>query len=157
MERSLKSFVFSILIFATLSVLVAVYLLSKNPFFFRGGPAQASNLEEIQEFNKATDSDKDGLTNTEENLLSTDPFNADSDGDDINDGEEIKHGFDPRGPGKLVKNSLLKFFTDSDSDGLTNTEETLWKTNSNNTDTDSDGYSDFEEIKNGFDPIKAKK
>lgn len=41
---------------------------------------------------------------------------------------------------------------DTDCDGLTNTEETLYKTDSNNADTDNDGYSDGVEIKSGYDP-----
>ncbi|NTW26853.1 MAG: hypothetical protein HGA36_00815 [Candidatus Moranbacteria bacterium] len=45
--------------------------------------------------------------------------------------------------------------TDSDCDGLTNTEEVLYKTNANNSDTDGDGYSDGVEVKSGYNPTIA--
>ena len=42
---------------------------------------------------------------------------------------------------------------DSDLDGLTDNEEDFWWTDPNNPDTDGDGYSDFEEVENGYSPI----
>jgi hypothetical protein len=71
------------------------------------------------------DSDSDGLTDAEEQQLSTDPFQVDTDGDSLNDrdevnvwhtdplnpdsdgdgyldGAEIRGGYDPKGPGKLL-------------------------------------------------------
>jgi len=70
------------------------------------------------------DSDRDGLTDAEENELGTDsnspdtdqdqlfdleevrvyqtdPLNPDSDGDGYNDGKEVRDGYDPLGPGRL--------------------------------------------------------
>jgi hypothetical protein len=44
---------------------------------------------------------------------------------------------------------------DSDSDGLTNVEETLYGTDPNVADTDKDGYSDGSELINLYDPTKA--
>jgi len=44
---------------------------------------------------------------------------------------------------------------DSDNDGLTDIEEATYKTNPNKIDTDGDGYSDYIEIKSGFDPLTA--
>lgn len=41
---------------------------------------------------------------------------------------------------------------DSDNDGLTDMNETLYGTNPNNPDTDGDGYSDGDEVKNGYNP-----
>ncbi len=72
------------------------------------------------------DSDNDGLTDAEEKTLGTDPFNPDTDGDGLFDGEEVKvyktdplnpdtdgdgfkdgaevkAGYDPKGPGKLIR------------------------------------------------------
>ncbi len=72
------------------------------------------------------DSDNDGLTDAEEKALGTDPFNPDTDGDGLFDGEEVKvyktdplnpdtdgdgfkdgaevkAGYDPKGPGKLIR------------------------------------------------------
>ncbi|HBI33633.1 MAG TPA: hypothetical protein DEA43_03750 [Candidatus Moranbacteria bacterium] len=45
--------------------------------------------------------------------------------------------------------------TDSDCDGLTNAEETLYKTDPNNIDTDGDSYSDGVEVESGYDPTIA--
>ncbi|MFH1508855.1 MAG: thrombospondin type 3 repeat-containing protein [bacterium] len=42
---------------------------------------------------------------------------------------------------------------DIDGDGLTAEEEKLYGTNDTTADTDSDGYSDYDEIQNGFDPL----
>jgi len=75
---------------------------------------------------KIEDKDNDGLSDQEELLLGTnpldpdtdgdllfdreevevyktDPTNIDTDGDGYNDGSEVQNGFDPRGPGKLLK------------------------------------------------------
>lgn len=49
------------------------------------------------------DSDKDGLSDSYEVAIGTDPFNYDTDGDGYNDGTEIKNGYNPKGPGKMVK------------------------------------------------------
>jgi len=75
-------------------------------------------------FGEAIDSDKDGLDDVREKELGTDPYNADTDNDGLNDGdeviiwktnplnpdtdgdsykdgEEVLHGYNPLGPGKL--------------------------------------------------------
>lgn len=43
-------------------------------------------------------------------------------------------------------------FKDSDLDGLSDDDETIYKTDINNPDTDGDGYFDGEEVQNGYDP-----
>ena len=43
---------------------------------------------------------------------------------------------------------------DSDSDGLSDSEEALYRTDPHNPDTDEDGYSDGVEVKSGYDPLK---
>ncbi len=55
--------------------------------------------------NGSLDSDGDGLTDTEERRLGTDPFRADTDGDGIPDGEEVRRGLNPLNP-------------DTDGDGI---------------------------------------
>ncbi len=45
------------------------------------------------------DSDHDGLTNAEEMIWGTDPFNPDTDGDGFKDGEEVASGHNPLVPG----------------------------------------------------------
>lgn len=47
------------------------------------------------------DDDQDGLTNQEELLYNTNPLNPDTDGDGYLDGDEVKHGYNPNGPGAL--------------------------------------------------------
>jgi hypothetical protein len=50
------------------------------------------------------DTDHDGLTDELEiNVLHTDPAKKDTDGDGFGDGVEYLKGFNPNGPGKLVK------------------------------------------------------
>lgn len=49
------------------------------------------------------DTDGDGLTDREEvKVYNTDPLKADTDGDGYPDGQEVKNGFNPKGPGKLL-------------------------------------------------------
>jgi hypothetical protein len=45
------------------------------------------------------DPDHDGLTNIQEMIWNTDPFNPDTDGDGFKDGEEVASGHDPLKPG----------------------------------------------------------
>lgn len=49
------------------------------------------------------DTDGDGLTDRDEvKVFKTDPNNPDTDGDTYLDGAEIRGGYDPKGPGKLL-------------------------------------------------------
>lgn len=50
------------------------------------------------------DSDGDGLSNEEERLYGTDPFNKDTDGDGYSDGVEVKGGYNPlkKAPGDRI-------------------------------------------------------
>lgn len=50
------------------------------------------------------DTDNDGLSDYEEiKMYKTNPLSADTDGDGYLDGAEVKSGYNPNGPGKLVK------------------------------------------------------
>jgi hypothetical protein len=49
------------------------------------------------------DSDKDGLSDAQEIILGTNPFNPDTDQDGFLDGVEYKFGFDPKKPGPADK------------------------------------------------------
>lgn len=89
------------------------------------------------------DIDADGLTAAEEGFYGTDETVADTDGDGYSDGEEVRAGFDPLGPGKL----------DSDNDGFSDPDEREFGSDPFNPDTDGDGFSDGEEIENGFNPL----
>lgn len=93
----------------------------------------------------SSDKDMDGLTKREELELGTDPYNADTDGDGLKDGTEVKqYNTDPKN-------------VDSDNDGLKDGEEVMnYKTNPNKADTDGDGLSDYDELmKYKTDPLNA--
>ncbi len=67
---------------------------------------QEKNSEEKMNFNikqSKIDSDNDGLTDDEERIYGTDINNPDTDGDGYLDGQEVKNGYNPLGPGKLEK------------------------------------------------------
>ena len=78
-------------------------------------------LTNLQEYQAGTeifvaDTDRDGLSDGEElNTWSTDPLNADTDGDRIFDGWEVLHGFDPLYAADGAE--------DADSDGYSNKQE----------------------------------
>ncbi|APG60646.1 cadherin domain-containing protein [Christiangramia salexigens] len=102
-----------------------------------------------------TDDDQDGLLNSEEELLETDPLNPDTDGDGLTDGEEVL-GLDDPGT-ELVPENLSDPLNicdpyqgfggcDPDNDGLTNDQERELGTDLENPDTDGDGLNDGEEV-----------
>lgn len=50
------------------------------------------------------DTDADGLFDKEEvDVYRTNPLNSDTDGDTYKDGDEVKNGYNPNGPGKLLQ------------------------------------------------------
>lgn len=52
------------------------------------------------------DGDVDGLDDSQENFYGTDVWNPDSDGDGFTDGQEVKNGMNPAGPGALFSFGL---------------------------------------------------
>ncbi len=89
------------------------------------------------------DSDGDGLLDSEEATIGTDPFNPDTDGDGLSDGEEVRmHKTDPLNP-------------DTDWDALKDGSEVLtYKTNPLDPDTDKGGVTDGHEvIEDNTDPL----
>jgi len=89
------------------------------------------------------DPDSDGLTNAQEYAHGADPDNSDTDGDGLNDGDEVNiHLTNPAR-------------ADSDGDGLSDSEELAQSTNPNNPDTDGDGLPDGWEVTNGLLPNDA--
>lgn len=119
------------------------------------------------------DDDHDGLTNSKEKYLGTNPKNPDTDGDGLKDGEEyfkyhtnplkrdtdgggvndgyeVKHGKNP-----LDKRDDRSNDCDADNDGLLGSEEGKYGTDPNDSDTDNDGLSDGAEVKKHHtDPLK---
>ena len=107
-----------------------------------GGPDGLSNLAEYEngtDPNKS-DTDGDGLQDGEEiDSHGTSPIEADTDNDGLNDGDEIHHGSSPNDP-------------DTDGDGLEDGEEITRRTSPTNPDTDGDGIDDGTEVANGTSP-----
>jgi hypothetical protein len=105
----------------------------------------ANNLDPTVD-DSAEDPDDDGLTNLEEwngGETPTNPREADSDGDDLNDGEEVNtHGTNPNN-------------VDSDADGLNDGDEIAANTEPLDADTDGDEMGDGYEVDNGHDPLLA--
>jgi hypothetical protein len=116
-----------------------------------------------------TDIDADGLTGADEELRGTDPGNADSDGDGLNDGFEVfESGTNPTnadtdgdetndgdeidaGTNPNVDPDVTA--EDVDGDGLSNADEVNEGTDPNDPDSDDDLYTDGMEISGGGDPL----
>ena len=90
------------------------------------------------------DSDGDGLLDSQEEALGTNPLNPDTDGDGMPDGWEVNHSLNP-----LVDDSAL----DPDGDGLTNLQEYQAGTDPQDSDTDNDGMPDGWEVGFGLNPL----
>ncbi|MBI4535309.1 MAG: OmpA family protein [Ignavibacteriae bacterium] len=115
-----------------------------------------------------TDSDGDGITDSEEGQLGTDPNKADTDGDGLSDGDEARmHKTDPLkadtdGDGISDRDEVLRYKTDplvadTDGDGLSDGDEILThRTNPLKADSDGDTLTDGDEIvRYKTDPLKA--
>ena len=102
------------------------------------------------------DTDDDGLPNLIEKEVGSDPYNPDTDGDNLPDGfESLTLGTDSTKP-DTDDNGVLDCDEDFDEDGLTNLQEYEHGTEPYNEDTDGDGLKDGEEINTyGTDPLKV--
>ena len=102
------------------------------------------------------DTDDDGLPNLIEKEVGSDPYNPDTDGDNLPDGyEALTLGTNPTKP-DTDDNGVLDCDEDFDEDGLTNLQEYELGTEPYNEDTDGDGLKDGEEINTyGTDPLKV--
>ena len=118
--------------------------------------SQDLSLEDSNETVDEADDDQDGLINYWEEVMGTDKANPDTDGDGLNDYQEVYIlGTDPL----LVdtnEDGISDADTDSDGDGLTDLEEVQTETNPFLADSDNDGLTDLEERNNyGTDPVKV--
>lgn len=96
------------------------------------------------------DADGDGFFDEWEDRHGLDKNNPDTDGDGYDDFTEYYSNYDPRNPEPKSN------FFDRDKDGLSDFKERyVYGTNPANPDTDLDGYTDLEEVRNGFDPVKV--
>lgn len=103
-------------------------------------PNQINNDQIL--FGEGVDLDKDKLDDVREKEIGTNPQNADSDSDGLNDGDEVI----------VHKSSPVN--ADTDGDGLSDGDEYLiWKTDMLNPDSDHDTYPDGTEVKNGYSPL----
>ncbi len=119
-------------------------------------------------FDYRGDSDGDGLSNLKEDELGTNRQSVDTDGDGLNDYDEVyKYPTNPLEPdtdfdGINDYDELRTYFTnptnrDSDFDGLTDYEELFtYGTNPSYWDSDDGGLSDRDEITNGSNPNKGE-
>ena len=102
------------------------------------------------------DTDGDGIEDFDElTVTMTDPVLFDTDGDGVSDGDE-----DPDGDGltniEELKSGTVPNVADTDGDGLTDgTEVKELKTDPLDFDTDDDGLSDGREMQLGTDPLSA--
>ncbi len=98
------------------------------------------------------DADFDGLNDDVEEEIGTDPNNPDTDGDGIEDGQEVNvDGTDPLDDCDSIGGTPLGD-SDCDNDGLTNAEEEDLGTDPFDADTDGDGLTDGEEVLVEDDP-----
>ena len=102
------------------------------------------------------DTDDDGLPNLIEKEIGSDPYNPDTDGDNLPDGyEALTLETDPTKP-DTDENGVSDYDEDFDNDGLSNGQEYELGTEPYNEDTDGDGLKDGEEINTyGTDPLKV--
>ena len=97
-------------------------------------PQRAPSADSAATARATADTDHDGLSDRTERRLQTDPDRSDSDGDELPDGWEVRHGLDP------VDRVDAK--DDADGDGLWNHTEYRVSSDPRSGDTDSNGRPD---------------
>jgi hypothetical protein len=127
---------------------------------------QTASANQTQAVNSGQeDSDGDGLINSSETSLGTDPANPDTDGDELKDGDEANvyktNPLAPDSDNDALKDGdeVLRYRTnplspDTDVDLLNDGDEINRKTDPLNPDTDKDGVNDGSEVGMGTDPRK---
>ena len=123
---------------------------SEAPGFADGRP---NVLDANSDWNDATAGDHDFRDRTEyayRNLPGVlgplNPGRPDTDGDGVNDEDEVLAGSDPLDAGNFTGSSPSYAGQDPDNDGLYNPEEVILGLNSGSIDSDADGLNDGEEL-----------
>lgn len=101
----------------------------KNPsLYIRKAQAYlfASDVIDPSIAGSGQDSDSDGLADSKEQELGSNPQSSDSNGNGVADGEEVKLGFNPSGTGRLTSQQLASF-TKVDQAALKSAQEALNK------------------------------
>ncbi|MCG1002450.1 MULTISPECIES: calcium-binding protein [Halobacterium] len=114
---------------------------------YRSGPGGTSRLDDravtVHVIEKGGDLDADGLSNVNELSLGTDFRDADTDGDELEDGYEVhQFGTDPNDP-------------DTDGDGVRDDEEVRAGTDYGDADTDADSLDDVSELAGNTSAVEA--
>ena len=103
-----------------------------------------------------SDTDDDDLTLLEEFQIGTNPWNADSDGDGLGDGWELRYN-ESLGVNPLINASSTELSSDTDGDGLTLLQEAQGNTDPSKDDSvlddDKDGLTNKLEVQIGSDPF----
>ena len=101
------------------------------------------------------DTDGDGLPDSYETIIGTNPNCADTDGDGLTDGYEVLYSSTDPCDKYTMKNGVADGDLDPDTDGLTILQEQAYGTDPLYADTDYDGLTDGEEVSRyGTDPLK---
>ncbi len=152
--------------FAAIFLLGSFLFISQKSYQENISATQTASYLQTQEAVGSTDADGDGLPNSEEIEIGTDPNNPDTDADGLSDGDEVKiYRTDPTLPdtegdalsdGEEVLNYRTNpLLPDTDKDLLSDGEEISRQTDPLNPDTDADGLNDGVEVGVGTNPLKA--
>ena len=92
------------LIFGALGLIDLVSVLLLYQYFRSDSRFNITRQKNPTDLSISKDQDQDGLSDAEEMIWNTDPFNPDTDGDGFKDGEEVTSGHDPSkaGPEDLL-------------------------------------------------------
>ena len=132
---------------------------SINPNNGGTGDPDNDGLTNVNEYQRHTnpwksDSDGDQLDDGDEvDIYNTDPNDADTDDDGLSDGWEVLNGLDPNDSGSTVPVNGPE--GDPDHDGLDNLSEQDAGTDPYDPDTDDDGLMDGWEVENDLDPLDS--
>ena len=144
-HKKSKKIGFLIIIFGIIFVLFLAYLMFsyiQNPSFqlFSGRDRTIEVEESVTPPLSLDEDEPDPVDIIEEDI------------EEVIDDENIVDDFIEEDLEDLAEEDILAFFIDSDSDGLSDTEEALLGTDPLNSDSDSDGYGDLEELLNLYNP-----